>query len=882
MRINFRQGLVSSKVSDLGQPDFLTTNPQGVMLNGAETPLTFTICDGPKNYTIAINASFVAWPVSLFTDVTEAWLYVDVNRATANVTYGIVTSQPHYGPTAPASPVEGAMWFNTIRLENSVYNSSVGRWFPALRVLAGHFTTTSINEVATGTQVGLVGSSVTSGQIVWDGLGRALLDSSGRFFTTEDIILIAGVESHAAKLESNVITGSAAEPIPEFHVVRFNVDGDVELADYDNVGDSVLGLSVVSGTAGNPINMVLSGLVYNPAWSWSGPNVTLWVNQTGQLSHIDPYELGGRAKRRVPVARTIDTHTIIFDQGMGGVGEQGEAGTITGLPVASGAVIGITQLSVDPEDPLLPVAVGTNDPRLTDPRVPLEHTHPATSITVSPFGTFNGTNAQQSLEHLQTVKLNLSGGTVTGNVISTVTATQDNHLVTLGKAKSEITALAVTERRYVLSSQYSTIVQAFNALSPANRTLPVNTVVVLEWKGSMYMWAGGYGTPVSATDSAQFLLIGRLITDTPPLTFKTIEAITTYVDDSIVDTVVVILFMDGDDGAKAATMDLSTGVVTPFVDTGTTALAFNNGGFSATTNEIAYGEYSYGLRFYDVATMQETYFLEQSGATAYVKFSKDGSRGTMIHPGYVNVNDIQQTQVSVFDATTKSIVYTSPGTDSGGPNHDSSNSMWPVPAITSNGEILVYTRGFSTTTDVNHPMVTLERVNLTDSTTASLPGARFRWVGVAADDMMVVSTNADDGNGTKFYMFDPINGFPNALPPTPDAVLPPQWQLDDPVAVVWNGVHYVITHAYDGDTSVDTIFFINMEDGTNTQLVLGASTGIPWRVAVNSSNTVVLVGLYFNDANTETIWTVDPSTASAVTQTPVLPDGNYYNEFILL
>lgn len=559
MRINFRQGLVSSKVSSLGQPDYLTTNSQGVTVNGAETPLVFTICDGPKNYTISINASLVAWPVRLFDGVSEAWLYVEVNRATAAISYGITTVQPTYGPVAPTAPVDGAMWFNTTKLENFVFNSAVGRWLPTLRVLAGHYTTTTLNEVDFGTQIGLTGSSVTSGQIVSDGFGRAITDSSGRFFTTEDIVLIAGVESHAAKLESNVLVGSAAESIPAFHVVRFNAVGDVELADYDNVGDSVIGMSVVSGTIGNPINMVISGLVHNTAWNWPGPNRTLWVNQTGQLTMTDPYDLGGRSKRRVPVGRTVDKHTIIFDQGMGGVGEKGDDGDVDGIPIASNTTLGVTRLSVAPANAEQPIAVGDNDPRLTDPRVPLEHTHPATSVTVSPFGTFNGANAQQALEHIQTVKLNLSGGTVTGNITSTVTATQDTHLVTLGQAKSEITARAVTQRRHVLTDAASTIVQAFNALSPTNRTISVNTIVIVEWRGYAYMWAGGYGAPVGATDDAQFLLLGKLTGgDGNALTVRVVEAFTLYEN---APPVLLISFASTELDLRSFTVDVETGEV---------------------------------------------------------------------------------------------------------------------------------------------------------------------------------------------------------------------------------------------------------------------------------------------------------------------------------
>lgn len=510
MRINFRQGLVTSKVSTLGEPTYLSASPHGVMLNGAEIPLVFSLSHGTKNYTISINASFVAWPTRLFDNVNEAWLYIDVNRASAAITYGITSVEPAYGPTAPVSPTHGAMWFNTAKFEHNVYDASIGRWLPCVRVIAGHFTAVSLNEVSFGSQVGITGNSVASGQIVYDGLGRALLDSSGRFFTTEDVILISGVESHAAKLESNVVTGTAAQYIPAYHTVRFNADGDIVLADYDDVGDSVIGMSIADSTPGTPVNIVLSGLVHNTTWTWAKPNLTLWVNQAGKLVTTDPYLIGGRAKPRVPVARTIDKHTIIFDQGMGGVGEKGDTGDISNISLASLNTMGITKLSVDPEDFNEPIAVGTNDPRLTDPRLPLEHTHAATAVTVSPFGTFNGSNAQQALEHLQTSKLNLSGGTLTGNVISTVQATQDDHLVTFGQAKAAVTAAAVTVRRYSLSNTANTIVQAFNELSSAQRNLAVNTLVFVQWRDDVFAWAGGYGTPVTATDDAQFIWVGKI------------------------------------------------------------------------------------------------------------------------------------------------------------------------------------------------------------------------------------------------------------------------------------------------------------------------------------------------------------------------------------
>jgi hypothetical protein len=45
------------------------------------------------------------------------------------------------------------------------------------------------------------------------------------------------------------------------------------------------------------------------------------------------------------------------------------------IPPASTTVLGIARLSVAPADGAKPIAVGEGDPRLTDDRVPTEHTH---------------------------------------------------------------------------------------------------------------------------------------------------------------------------------------------------------------------------------------------------------------------------------------------------------------------------------------------------------------------------------------------------------------------------------------------------------------------------------------------------------------------------
>ena len=511
MRINFRQGLVSSEIDVTGQPNYLTSNGSGISLRTTNRPVVFSLASGTKNYTIGFYKDVLAWPVSLFAGLTEAWMYVDIDQATSERRCGVTTVALTYGPTVPSTPVNDQMWFDTTKNVMKAYSTATSSWFTALRVIAGHFTTTTLTSSSAGSQVGINGSSIVSGSIMVDGFGVALKDSAGNFVTTEDVLMVDGASTYAAKLESNVAVVSAAQNIAAFHVIRYTFDGKALPAVYEDIGDNVVGMATVDANINEPVNVVLSGKVHNPMWNWGSANVTLWVGDNGELVTVDPFELGGHAKRRVPVARTIDSKTILFDQGLGGVGEKGEAGDVAGVQNASMNTKGVSKLSVNPADFANPIAVGINDPILTSPKVPIEHAHPAIQVTVSPFGTFNGNNAQQALEYLQTNKLNLSGGALIGNVTSSVQATVDAHLITFGQTKSLISATTVTYKRFILTEDDPSIVISFNLLTPLERTFTVNTTVLLEWKDSVYLWAGGLGAPVTAVAESQFMLVGKLV-----------------------------------------------------------------------------------------------------------------------------------------------------------------------------------------------------------------------------------------------------------------------------------------------------------------------------------------------------------------------------------
>lgn len=705
MRLNFRQGLVSSEIDSTGLPNYLTVNTTGVTLSTANRPIVFSIASGTKNYSVGFYQDVLAWTSTTLSGVSECWLYIDINAASSARRYGITLLAPTYGPTAPTSPSDTQHWFDTSKNVMKVYSASSSTWLTTIRVIAGHFTTLSLSTVPFGSQVGITSSSsvYTSGSIMVDGFGVAIKDSSGNFVTTEDVLMVDGASTYAAKLESNVAVVAAAQPIAAFHVVSYTNDGDAVPADYDDVGSKIVGIATEDANTDSPLNVVLSGKVHNPLWNWGSANVTLWVDQNGELVAVDPYTVGGRAKTRVPVARTIDAQTIIFDQGMGGVGEKGDAGDIAGVAKAAAAVIGITKLSVDPDDFANPIAVGINDPVITTPKAPLVHTHPATQITVSPFGTFTGANAQLALEFLQSQKLTNTGGTLTGNVSSTVQATADAHLITLGQTNTLIAASANTYKRLTLDGTVTSIVTAFNAQTSANRTLAANIILVVEWASKVYLWTGGAGSPVSATSDSQFMLIGVLAaTGGSEITFNTNTAFTAYGDD---DLYAIGWLSNG----TTYLIDLTSGEISMFPLTiGGTNHASSASFCSANgllaifdAPNVVSGDISGSIKFYSkddgwAATGQEITYYNTNQPILYVTQYSFSGDGTKIAIGHANgAGDAPETHiVSVYDLTTMAELMTYTPSFS---NPNTQNSYTAAFQLNQTGSLLAYTQGMSMT-----------------------------------------------------------------------------------------------------------------------------------------------------------------------------------------
>lgn len=434
MKIKFRQGLVLSEVNANGQPNYLTFDPNvGVTLRTGNRSTAFTVADGTKNYTIDFYRDVLAWPSVLFDGVSQAWMYIDLNRATSARSYGITTAAPVYNHVAPQSPVDGQHWFDTSKSIMKVYSSLISSWITVIRVFAGQYLNAVVTPYPFGSQVGLTGVTAVTGTIFVDGFGIAIKDSRGNFVTTEDTLLVSGAPSYAAKIESNVSIAEAKEPIPAFHAVMYDENDKILLAGYANTGSSAIGIVTEAADTGEPVNVVLQGQIQNLEWNWNGPNITLWVSSSGELVPDDPYlTAGSNIQRQPPVARSINATTIIFNPGLvnmigdrgptggkGDKGDKGDKGETANAVNASVTTKGVSKLSVAPASPTNPIAVGINDPILIEPRVPLAHVHPATQITVTPFGDFTDLNVQQALQHLD------SGSTSLNSSIANLSSTTD-------------------------------------------------------------------------------------------------------------------------------------------------------------------------------------------------------------------------------------------------------------------------------------------------------------------------------------------------------------------------------------------------------------------------------------------------------------------------
>ena len=450
MQISFRQGIVKYQHSGNLQ-NFLQITGNYVSFSATNDPTFIAFAYKTSDYLLVEGTSVSnAW--GPFTGGIDYWLYWDIDTRTGNRTFGSTRLLPTFGNIAPPTPAQDQHWFDT---NNNIMKVRVGTvWKEVIRVFACYYNNAaSILPFAAGqptlpfagTQVNLNISS-KPGKIFYDEQNppSPIRRDTGEFLTDEDQFFITGTRVNGIRLESSTSFATAMEAIPAFSVVALSGPGQIRLANYEDAGSTVIAMATESVILGKSTSIIVQGLIQNPNWTWPVVGALLWIDVTGQLTTTDPHSVNNilHPTGRVPVGRVFSTDTIIFDQGMGGKGDQGPPGAGAGATDASVGTKGIVTLSVPPIVATNPIAVGDNDPRLSDARAPTAHTHPATAITLTPTGAVTGSNVQLGIQQLEANKIAKSGDTMTGFLTLHANPTLPFHAATKNYVDSSIFGLS--------------------------------------------------------------------------------------------------------------------------------------------------------------------------------------------------------------------------------------------------------------------------------------------------------------------------------------------------------------------------------------------------------------------------------------------------------
>lgn len=371
MQIPFRQGIVKAT------PNFLQLTGSAVSIVIPEPAYVLvTVTDNASNYLFAEKESVANVWVGPFVAGTDYWLYWELHPVTGAKVYGHTLYEPIESAVAPQMPYNDQHWYDIASHKMKVWNAVANRWVERIRVFAARLTSSSqlvsmsINSPAyEGTQVGsYVSVPVVAGYLVLDNDGKAIRKGNGKFFTTEDAGVTGVGSSSQVKFNSIVREAEAAANMAKHTVVAF-VDFDtISPADPIMVSQGKLfGIIEEDVVIGDYVNVVFDGSISSADWDWTHlqMNTPLYIGEGGALSTT------ATAPALNPIAVVSGVHTIQF-------GVPKVVNTIVGgvdVGVMTPTTQGTGKLSVAAVDSNDPVVVGDNDPRLTDARIPLVHTH---------------------------------------------------------------------------------------------------------------------------------------------------------------------------------------------------------------------------------------------------------------------------------------------------------------------------------------------------------------------------------------------------------------------------------------------------------------------------------------------------------------------------
>jgi hypothetical protein len=364
MKIDFTHGIV--QLSGQTQ-NFLIVNGQYVNLYIDQIPVIATISNGDQNFLLEENVPVSnAWgPLQ---PATTNYLFWDIDQRTGNIARNHTTVAPVLTGDMP-SPSNGKHWYDRNQRVMRVWNGT--SWIKVLRVFIAAISGSNISYYPFGTQVG-IGTSVNAGFVMRDETGTAIRDGAGKFLTTESEVIIGnGVSARSPQFAMERLNNysRAYETIPAFSLITFGGNNEIGLASGINPNKPAIGIVTNDVVTGDNANWIQGGVITNPNWNWStATSRILYCGPHGELTTTKPtstlIQRVGAILSATSVLIQIDVISSLRD------------GIIPASEIAAGSV----RLTMAPEVPNDPIAVGNNDPRLSDSRQPLDHNHLVSEI----------------------------------------------------------------------------------------------------------------------------------------------------------------------------------------------------------------------------------------------------------------------------------------------------------------------------------------------------------------------------------------------------------------------------------------------------------------------------------------------------------------------
>lgn len=355
MIVPFRQGIV--RCLDAG---FLTVGPTYVTLNVVDTPALISFAHGSVDYLfVEQQPATNAWgPI---TPGVDQWLFWDIDLRTGRRSFGITLVKPLHQNVPPTAPVNDQHWFDTTTVTMKVWNSAVNRWIEKIRVFACELDggTTPVSMSANspafvGTQAGL-SMEYPAGVILFDvATGNPLRTADNKFLTGETKLQATTGATSSIKTEALIVEAEAQDNLSAYTVVKFKDFGKIEAADqFTTSTPQQFGIIETNAVIGDIVTVTTTGVISSPTWEWTSVNALLYVDSQGQLTTTQTGTLP-------PVGIVIDVSKILLFSASGGTNNAGD------VYPSSPTVLGGVKLSVPPVDANNPIAVGDNDPRVTN------------------------------------------------------------------------------------------------------------------------------------------------------------------------------------------------------------------------------------------------------------------------------------------------------------------------------------------------------------------------------------------------------------------------------------------------------------------------------------------------------------------------------------